>query len=500
VETIESRWPLWAQGLAVFLSCGVVCAWFQFQSPFLPEADSYFHIKVAFLMRQHGLFLKGFPWASLSLWRAGYSDGSLLYHLLLIPFTFGDLAWGGKASAVLFSAAALSSFFMILTLNRIPYRVYWFWLFLMGGGFFWWRLLDVRPQVLSMSLLMWSLHFLLNDRKKPFALLCFIYPFAYVAAFLPVVFAALRWAYLKIVEGRSEHAILLAGLGGYALGMVLHPYFPKNILFFYVQNLVSMFYSVTRHVDLAQGGEIRPMDTLQLLSAHWPLILHLLTVLFVFMHLRPPLSRRTLVLFPITVAVVFLTFVSKRFIEYSLPVATLFCACAFTDVFAEIPVRELLARSRAWAGALVAAWLVLVAAASGAWILTVRSQFAAIKPPQFERLARTLAAQVPAGELVFTCDWDETPELLYFNDQHRYMVMMDPVFMYYQDPGLWELWRGVADVTLPADDIHRALKERIGARFGVCSRRFYPFRQLVGRDRRYKILDEDGGGFVFKVL
>ena len=347
-------------------------------------------------MRQHGLFLKGFPWAHFSLWRDGYSDGSLLYHLLLIPFTFGDLAFGAKTAAVLFSAFALSSFFMILTLNRIPHRVYWFWLLLMGGGFFWWRLLDVRPQVLSISLLMWSLHFLLNDRKRPFALLCFLYPFAYVAAFLPVVFAALRWAYLKVVERRSEHRILLAGLGAYVLGMLLHPYFPKNIRFFYVQNFVSMFYSVTRQVDLFQGGEIRPMDTLQFLAAHCPLILHLLAVLFVFMHRRASLSQRTRVLFPITVVVVCMTMVSKRFIEYSLPVATLFCACAFTDVFAGCTVRDLLPERRALGQGLVAVWLAFVAVASGAWVMMVRSQFPHIEPPQFERLARTLATR-PRG-------------------------------------------------------------------------------------------------------
>ncbi|MCX5794805.1 MAG: hypothetical protein NTY77_04860 [Elusimicrobia bacterium] len=491
---------LWPQALAVFLFCCAVCAWFQFQTPYLPEPDCYYHIKLSALMRQHGLFLKGFPWAHFSLWREGFSDGSLLYHLLLIPFTFGGLALGGKIAGVLFSALALTSFFMILTLNRVPNRIYWFWLLLMGGSFFWWRLLDVRPQVLSITLLLWSLHFLLNDRKKPFAALCFLYPFAYVAAFLPVVFAALRAAYLKAMERRSEHRIFLLGLGAYALAMVLHPYFPKDIRFFYVQNLVSMFYSVTHQVALSQGGEIRPMDTLQLLSAHGPLILHLLAVLFAFMHLRPPLSERTRVLFPITVTLVFLTLVSKRFIEYSLPVSTLFCAFAFSDVFPGGSPRSLLPPQRGAARALLAVWLVMVAAASGSWVLSVRGQMSRVKPPQFERLARTLAAQAPAGEVIYTCDWDEPPELLYFNDQHRYFVMLDPVFMYSWDPALWRLWHGAANVTLPPDEIHRAFRERFQARFGLCSQRSGAFRELVGRDRRYKILDEDGEGFVFKVL
>ena len=134
--------------------------------------------------------------------------------------------------------------------------------------------------------------------------------------------------------------------------MLLHPYFPKNILFFYVQNLWVMYFAATRKVDLAAGGEIYPMDTLQMLAAHWPLILHLLGGLFVFMHSRPPLSQRTRVLFPIMVVMVFLTMISKRFIEYSLPVATLFCACAFTDIFADGVAQALLPQDGVPAGAL----------------------------------------------------------------------------------------------------------------------------------------------------
>jgi hypothetical protein len=160
----------------------------------------------------------------------------------------------------------------------------------------------------------------------------------------------------------------------------------------------------------------------------------------------------------------------------------------------------LLPERRAPARALVAGWLVLVAVASGSWVATTRGQFAGLQPPRFERLARTLAAQAPAGEVIYTCDWDEPPELLYFNDQHRYMVMMDPVFMYYWDPSLWRLWHDAANVLLTPDEVHRALRERFGVRYGLCGQKFKPFRDLVGRDRRYKILDEDGAGFVFEVL
>ena len=324
----------WLEWLGAFLACAAMCAFFQFHSPYLQEPDVYFHIKAAELLRRHGFFREGFPWAHFSLWRDAYSDGCPLYHLLLIPFTFGDLAFGAKAAGVLFSAFAFSSFYMILGLNRVSHRIYWFWLLLAGGGFFWWRLLDVRPQVLSSALLMWSLHFLINGRVRAFALLCFVYPFAYVAAFLPLVFAFVRWVYLRAVGEEDGGRILLAGLGGYALGMLLHPYFPKNLLFFYVQNILVVWAAVAQHVDLSLGGEIFPMDTRQLLAAQFPLLFHLAGALFVFMHRRTPLSRRTLTLFPIMLTAAGMALISKRFVEYAVPVATLFCAFAGSDLLA----------------------------------------------------------------------------------------------------------------------------------------------------------------------
>ncbi|MBI5238985.1 MAG: hypothetical protein HY926_00790 [Elusimicrobia bacterium] len=491
---------LWLEWLGVFLACCAMCAFFQFQSPYLPEPDVYFHIKAAALLRQHGFFREGFPWAHLSMWRDGYSDGSPLYHLLLIPFTFGDLTSGAKTAGVLFSGLAFSSFFMILTLNRVPHRVYWFWLLLAGGGFFWWRLLDVRPQVLSVTILMWSLHFLINGRTRAFALLCFLYPFAYVAAFLPVVFAAIRWAYLKAAEDRSEHRILLAGLGAYALGMLLHPYFPKNLLFFYVQNILVVWAAVSQNIDLSLGGEIFPLDTRQLLAAHFPLLFHLAGTLFVFMHRRPPLSRRTLVLFPIMLLVAGMALISKRFVEYAVPVATLFCAFAGSDILAGWSAPDPFAKPHPRVAPLAVAWLACVALATGSWVMVVRGQYARLRPPVFAGLARELRARAPAGELIYTCDWDEPPELLFFNDQHRYLVMMDPMFMYYRDPKLWGVWGRVSNGILSPDETYRAFRERFGTRFGVCGRKFDALRALIGGDRRYRILAEDEGGYAFEVL
>lgn len=497
---MTQRRRFWLEWAGVFLLCAALCAYFQFQTPFLPEEDSYYHIKFAWLLRHHGLFRQGFPWAHFSLWREGFSDGALLYHFLLIPFTFGDLAFGGKAAAVAMSAFMLSSFFAILTLNRVRARAYWFGLLLLGGGYFWWRMLVLRPQVLSATLLLWSLHFLLNDKRRAFAALSFLYPLSYVAAFLPQVFSVARWMYLKAAGTRPDPRLMLAGLGAYALAMLAHPYFPKNLIFFYVQNGYVMFLGMTRKVDLNLAGEILPLDTRQFVGAHLPLIASLLGLSLVFMHRRAPLSERTRTTFLIALITILLTCASRRFVEYSVPVTTLFCAFLFTDVFAGYGLGDF-AREHGRMGRIGAlAGLIAMAGAAGAEAWIVRKDMAAVKPPRFRELAATLAAAAPAGELVFTCDWDEPPQLLFFNEQHRYPVIMDPTFMYYWDPAIWRRWNDVANARMTAADTARELKETFGARFGVCGHEFSDLRSLMDDGKRFRILAENEHGFVFMTL
>jgi hypothetical protein len=489
----------WAEWAGAYLLCASVLAFFQFQTPFLPEEDGYYHLKFAWLLRHHGLFRSGFPWTQFSLWKDGFSDGSILFHLYLIPFTFGDLAFGGKLATVLLSAFTASSFFAVLTLNRVRGRLYWFWVFALGGGFFWWRMLVPRPQVLSAALLLWSVHFLLNGRRKAFSALSFVYPLSYVAAFLPQVFSVVRWAYLKVVEKRDERAITLAGLTAYALATIAHPYFPKNLRFFFVQNFYVMFLAMTQKVNLYLAGEFLPLDTRQFLGAHAVLIAHALGLGFVLMHRRARLSERTRVTAPIALITVLMTCGSKRFVEYSVPMTALFLAFLFEDAFAGYGAKDFVRDFGAPGKAFALAWLIAMGAATGVEASMVRRDFAGVKPPRFRELAAALAAAAPPGETVYACDWDETPELLFYADQYRYPVIMDPTFMYAWNPAIWRTWFDLSNARLTPDETARDLTGVFHARYGVCGSKFMPLRRMLGEDRRFKILAENPQGFVFEL-
>src|SRR5262245_50124453 len=66
----------------------------QFATPTLVGIDGYFHVRYAQVIREAGLrgFPPRFPWLPLTILAPDrYADHHMLYHLLLVPFTFGDL-------------------------------------------------------------------------------------------------------------------------------------------------------------------------------------------------------------------------------------------------------------------------------------------------------------------------------------------------------------------------------------------------------------------------
>lgn len=485
------RGTIWRDSALVFAAGAAVLGWLQFLTPYIPEEDGYFHIKFAWLLRHQGLFRNGFPWSHFSLWRDAFSDGAPLYHLYLAAFTFGDLAFGVKLATALLGGFLVASFFAILTLNGVRSRWYWMLLLALGGGPFWWRMLAPRPQVLSAALLLWSVHFIVNERRRAYAAISVVYPLCYVAAFLPQIVSVARWGYQKVFEKRADARIVVAGFAGFAVSMLVHPYFPKNLLYFYVQDFYTFTLALTKSTEIYMAREMMAMDTRLALGAHAVLLAHLLGAAFCFVHEPKPLSARTRETWVIALVLAALACASRRFVEYAVPVGALFLAFLFDDLF-DGPGFSRAPR------ALALAWLVALGGASVASARYIVGAMSRVKPPRFEALSKALSAAAPAGDLVFTCDWDEPPELLYFDSSHRFPVMMDPTFMYYRDPVLWKDWHDLSNGYFDADRSYRAITEEFGAHYGLCGAKSVGLRAIVGADKRFEILAEDPNGFVFR--
>src|SRR6478672_8587827 len=99
--------------------CGalLVLVGLQVATPNLVGNDSYFHIKYAEVVREAGVrgFPPAFPWLPLTILAPDrYADHHMLYHVLLAPFTLGDLRIGGKVAAVAGTMAFVLTFVWVL--------------------------------------------------------------------------------------------------------------------------------------------------------------------------------------------------------------------------------------------------------------------------------------------------------------------------------------------------------------------------------------------------
>ncbi|MBU0765970.1 MAG: hypothetical protein KJ607_14180, partial [Bacteroidetes bacterium] len=471
-------------------------SYYQYQTEYIPGTDGYYHIKIAYLMRRLG-FISEFKWAHFSLWNEHFSDKEFLYHIYLIPFTFfSDLTTGAKLGTVVLAGAGLTSFYAVLKLNRIKYA--WFWLFLLcaSGGYFLYRANVPRPQVLSIFLLIWAVHFILNKKKILLAILCFIYTYSYTAYHLPLVLAAIVYFYQLIFEKENDWKTPVTALCAIIAGMLLSPFFPNNLTMFYLQNFYILWKGTGGGPDLHMAGEFSPMSTYNMLVVNMAVLIPYFAAFFTALFSPEKTGKTAKALFWLSLSLIILTFLSKRFAEYSVPVTLLFCAFFFSPYLENLSVRKSLKPLK---GKLFA--LLFIAGMAFLFInshINLIPEFSNVKPPGLRGAALYLLEHTDDDELVFTADWDDAPELFYFNHKNRYFVFLDPNFMYFYNNRIWEKWDSLSNGRM-GNKTCEMLKSDFGIRYGVATSDFSGLRQIIAKDPKAEIVYKDSYAYVFRI-
>jgi asparagine N-glycosylation enzyme membrane subunit Stt3 len=149
--------PLRSSALQVAAALILILAlmsWIEFAGPAILDNDGYYHIRWAAMLRQSFPHLPAFKALPLTTLDEGhYVDHHYLFHVLLIPFTLGDLRIGAKLAAVTFSSLGIVSMFALLVVYRIRYR--WLWLapLVASSEHFLYRMSMTRAPALSLALL-----------------------------------------------------------------------------------------------------------------------------------------------------------------------------------------------------------------------------------------------------------------------------------------------------------------------------------------------------------
>jgi hypothetical protein len=223
---------------------------------------------VADLIREQGIRVN-FPWLTLTIIdEPNYTDHHMLLHVFQVPFIYlvNDLRLAAKLAPIALAAFAFMVFYLII--RRYEIRFAWLWLILLfaSSSPFLYRMSMARGQSLSLAFQLIAFHLIMTRNAKGLALLAAVFVWSYngFPLLIPFVLFGVLVHYLIDEKGSDKHAVksdgavvdvlnpvrflrsieykLVIGVGvGIAVGLVVNPYFPQNVLFLWNHIVPKIF-------------------------------------------------------------------------------------------------------------------------------------------------------------------------------------------------------------------------------------------------------------------
>src|SRR5437588_4713188 len=190
------------------------------------DYDGYYHIKWARLLWDNiraGHFPPAFPWLPLTtLNPQNYVDHHLLYHIILIPFTwFRDLQTGAKISAILFASLAVFSCYWLVVRYEIRYRLLWLLALLASSAPFLYRLNMTKAPPFAIIFLVIATWLMFERKNLPLLPLAFVFALTYDMFVLLGVAVVVWTIVIAWSEERFEwRPLVYVGVGS-ALGLMI---------------------------------------------------------------------------------------------------------------------------------------------------------------------------------------------------------------------------------------------------------------------------------------
>jgi hypothetical protein len=460
----------------------------QLATPNLVGNDSYFHVKYAQVVRQAGIrgFPPPFPWLPLTILAPDrYADHHMLYHVLLTPFTIGDLRIGGKVAAVAGTMAFVATFVWVLRrAGVVPVGIAVLALGAASADMLF-RLSMTRVQALSLVCLLLGFDFAVGHRHVALAVLACAYAWLYDGfplLFVPI--AAVIGAEL-VTEGRFRPGIVVAALGGMAIGLIVNPYFPEYLTFMWQH----MGDKLVDRETLRVGREWSPYDPAGLFANASAALVYVAFGVATLGEGRWQREGRAVA--ALVVAAVFLGLMlrSQRFVEYFAPMATFFAALAGGAWVAALPAP----RRR-----VLVALLGAIAIANTVAIGSMLHRRARHTPyDQYAAAAELVAREAPPGAMLCTTDWDDFPWVYFYNVRSTYLIGLDPTYLRNRFRDAYWDWVDASNGRVPRPS--EVFRDRLPCAYVMSDRDHSGFLELAARDPELEEVLADERMVLFRV-
>ena len=501
------------QSAVLFITALALFAAVQWATPGIVGNDGYYHVKMGYLMRQEGLTPAFEALPNTILNADAYYDHHLLFHLFLAPFAGVDpaadggaaLTRGAKMAAVVLPALAVLAVWWLLRGRGVPYAAVWALSLFAVSEAFLYRMSMGRAQAGAVIFLALALHWLLNGRHKWLAPLGFAFVWFYNAFPLLLVVGGVYVVAVFMLERRVAWSALAFPAVGIALGLLINPYFPENVVFIAGHLLPKVGESV-----VPVGNEWSPYETWTLATNSAGALVAVLLGTLALGWREERIDLASLVGLGLVGVFGLMVFKSRRFVEYFPVFALLFLAFSSAPLLRQFWVgmrqrNKLSTDGRGLNGFYGYGLGVVVALALGGLIyITIqdaRSLVADSKPADLYAEAMLfLRAEGEAldGEVtVFQTDWDDFTRQFFYYDIARYINGLDPTFMQLHDAALYDEWVDITRgrVVLPGASI----RDRFGAQFVFSDLDHEGFLDAAADDPALREIYRDEYAVVFAV-
>lgn len=404
--------------------------------------DAYRHVKMASRLVTEPSKVFADPWLLPYFWSKPV-DAWFGYHVLLAPFTAVlPLILATKVFASLvFASFAFVTLLLLRQLN-VEYPIIWAMIVVGGSGTALYRATLSRPFLFSNVLVLLALLYTLRGKPIALGVVSALHAACYSIFFL--VSLAPVMALLLRRDRRSAWTLLACGTGMVA-GLLSNPYFPENVCFDLVQAAIV---GIAKNAHVRLGIELEPI-TFWWFAASMPVMLVWLAGVVRLGKQRLALGSAEWLLFALSLVTLGASVQISRTMDLFVPMAVLFSAVMLSS----------------WVGAHRRDFLslvgVLLMICGGNVVLTYFNMRQAVPHERFLGVSRYLAANA-AGELVANAQWDEYPFLFFWTTQSRYVIGIEPTFLYLSDPRKYWFWRHIAEDETGTCDHERCAPAQAG--------------------------------------
>jgi len=465
------------------------------EAPYLPDVDTLYHFKVARLILERGPWVD-IDWLPFTVLGEHGPDHHWLFHLLVAPLT----AWGQglrevQVACAVAAAAMTAALHLFLRRAGVP----WAALFAVAAMFasedLPFRFLMLRAQDLAVVFMVASMFLMAWRRSLGVGIVAFAFTESYHGAVILATILAATLAVQAWHERRITPRLVTAVAGGVFAGLLLSPWFPRNVSYLVFH---TVFKTASTDPALVGGEWLRP--TLELfLRANAPahaLLLSGLAALVLARRAGVRPAQDTLTSLVLTLVFGAMTFfMAGRFIEYYGPFAAVTAGLLWRDAHAARAVPSLPWR--------VALPLVL----SAILAYGVPRSAALVERAANARYDESRAVMAYVDEhdprpMVFNARWSDFQQLVFWSDRSRYVAGLDGNYLRFGPvPARYALWHEIAsgEANTRHDNAAR-IRATFGARWIVLA--FYQdelARALAADPDASLVMHRPGEGWLFEI-